>query len=311
MDDLRLPWKTVAGFGGHIKATTTTLIIQKKGVTKEYPLSEVSHLLIVGGHNIHTSAISHLLKNGISISFFDADGTPLAVLRPFGYRQDEEIRELQKKAPGYIRASEVVRSSIKSRLMMIEKSGNEVGKSLFYEGEEEFFYNMLDDVSYLIKMDELRRIHKLSGDMYYEVMSRIINSVHGFRRRTKRPHVDPVNSMLSLGYSMLFGNCCVCATGADLDLDIGILRDGKMSLVLDVIDPFKAGMVDSVVFPIAREFLTTEHYDCGNRRCHLNDELIEVLIDSLHRSIAQKKIEKTVLSYKESVVNGEGFMVDY
>lgn len=311
MDDLDFPWKTVAGFGAHIKATSTTLVIQKKGIKKEYPLSSVSHLLIAGGHNIHTSVISVLLKNGASISFFDADGTPLAVLRPFGCRFDEEMRDLQKKSPGHSRASEIVRASIKSRLMMIEKYGNETGKSLFYEGESEYIYNMLDDVDYLIKMDELRRIHKMSGDMYYEIMSRSISSVHGFKRRTERPHTDPVNAMLSLGYSMLFGNCCVPAIGANLDIDIGILREGERSLVIDLIDPLKAGMVDSVVFSIAREYLTPQHYDCGTKRCHLDESVIDVLVDELHESISNYKIQENVLAYRDSVRTGQPFKINY
>ena len=31
----------------------------------------------------------------------------------------------------------------------------------------------------------------------------------GFRRRTIRPQSDPINAMLSFGYAMLFGNCCI------------------------------------------------------------------------------------------------------
>ncbi len=311
MDDVNFPWLTVAGFGGHIKATPTTLIIQKKGAVKEYPLSDVSHLLVAGGHNLHTSVVSVLLKKGASISFFDADGTPLAVLRPYGCRVNEEILALQKKAPGHARASGIVKASLKSRLMLIEKSGKEAGKPLFYEGESEFMYHLLDDVDYLIKMDELRRIQKMSGDMYYEIMSRSINPVHGYKRRTERPHNDPVNSMLSLGYSMLFGNCCVPAIGANLDLDIGILREGERSLVLDLIDPLKAEMVDSVVFLIAREYLKPENYDSGNRRCHLDDELMEVLTDALHASIDNKKISSNILSYRDSLLSGQAFKISY
>ncbi|MBN2734501.1 MAG: CRISPR-associated endonuclease Cas1 [Methanomicrobiaceae archaeon] len=311
MEDLHFPWQIVAGFGGHIKATSTTLVIQKKGVTKEYPLSEVSHLLVAGGHNIHTSVISHLLRKGSMVSFFDADGTPLAVLRPFGFRPDEEMRALQMRSPGHKAALEIVTSSIKSRLMMIEKAGEEVGKTLFYEGEGELFCNMLDDAEYLIKMAELRRIQKLTADMYYEIMSRSISPVHGFKRRTKRPHNDPVNSMLSIGYSMLFGNCFLPLTGANLDLDIGILREGERSLVMDLIDPLKSRMIDSVVFSIAREYLSPGDYETGTKRCHLNDSLMDILTEALHKSIIQKEIEKNVLSYRDFLSKGQNFMMSY
>ena len=311
MEKIAVPWQIVNGFGGHIKATATTLVVQKKGAVREYPLSEITHLLVCGGHNIHTSAITQLLKNNASVSFFDADGRPLSVLRPFGFRQDEAVRSLQMKAPEYTRASEIVRSSIKSRMMLIDKVSETAGRNLYYEGEREFLYNLLDDVEYLITMEELRRIQKLSADMYYETISRSTNPVFGFRRRTPRPHKDPINSMLSLGYSMLFGNCCVSIIGADLDGDIGVLREGSMSLVQDLIDPLKAKMVDSAVFKIAAEILKEDSYDIGTKRCHLNDEIMDALTDELHGSINQNDIDRCVLSYRDSIAENQPFKINY
>ncbi|WP_172673796.1 CRISPR-associated endonuclease Cas1 [Methanogenium cariaci] len=75
-------WHVVAGFGAHIKSTGTTLSILYKGEQKEFPLPSVQHLLLVGGHNIHTSAVTRLLRQGSSVSFFDADGTPVACSTP-------------------------------------------------------------------------------------------------------------------------------------------------------------------------------------------------------------------------------------
>ena len=195
--------------------------------------------------------------------------------------------------------------------MLIDKVSETAGRNLYYEGEREFLYNLLDDVEYLITMEELRRIQKLSADMYYETISRSTNPVFGFRRRTPRPHKDPINSMLSLGYSMLFGNCCVSIIGADLDGDIGVLREGSMSLVLDLIDPLKAKMVDSAVFKIAAEILKEDSYDIGTKRCHLNDEIMDALTDELHRSINQNDIDRCVLSYRDSIAENQPFKINY
>ena len=69
------------------------------------------------------------------------------------------------------------------------------------------------------------------------------------------PNLDPVNAMLSFGYSLLFGNCCVSVIGADSIPDLGFLNEGRGSLVLDLIEPLKSKMIDAVVFDYAREFL--------------------------------------------------------
>jgi len=295
-------WQVVAGFGGYIRATTTTLTIQQKGTEREYPISSVGHLLVVGGHNLHSSAVTHLLRIGCPISFFDADGTPLGILRPFGWTTDEDMKRLQEGTPRYNCASAISSVSLRSRLLMIEKSGEMLGQNLFYEGEQEFMHQALAEYDFLVRMDELRRLHRLTSDMYYEIMARSVSPELGFRRRSPRPHLDPVNAMLSLGYSMLFGNCCVATIGAHLSPDCGMLREGKRSLIIDLIDPLKTAMVDRVVFSIAREGIEEDEYECGTKRCHLGGELVRRLTQTLKHSIDQEIIDANLCSYRDSLL---------
>src|SRR4030043_90305 len=96
--------------------------------------------------------------------------------------------------------------------------------TLFYEGEQQFLHTSEQELQYLIKLDEIRRLHRLTSDMYYEIMARNISSDFGFRRRTIRPQADPINAMLSFGYAMLYGNCCVSVIGARLNPDVGLMH---------------------------------------------------------------------------------------
>jgi CRISPR-associated protein Cas1 len=305
------PWQIVAGFGAHIRATTTRLSIMHKGRTREYPLRSVSHLLVMGGHTLHTSALTHLLRSGASVSFFDADGTPLSVLRPFGAREDETMRSVQHAASPHTYALALSRASIRARLMLIEKTGVSLGCDLFYEGEHDLLIQSFDELEYLVKMEELRRVHKLATDMYYEIMARTIPAELGFRRRSGRPHRDPVNAMLSLGYAMLFGNCCVSIIGAHLDPDEGMLHQGERSLVLDLIDALKPTMVDEAIFALARNRLSAGDYECSTSRCHLDPVVIRHLTDAVRQSLDQSLIDESVVVFRGALFKNEGFQVVY
>jgi CRISPR-associated endonuclease Cas1 len=305
------PWISVSGFGAHIKSTPTTLIIRKKNAVEEYPLGQVKSLLVVGGHTIHSAAITNLIRHGACISFFEADGTPAGTICPPALADREEMHGFQKKIPRQRFAIALAQASVQARLFLMEREQEKKDEHLFYEGELEFIQKSKEELSFLIKLDEIRRLHRLISDMYYEIMSRSLPAELGFRRRGMRPHADPVNAMLSLGYAMLFGNCTVAAAGARLDADSGLLHDGRNSLIHDLIDPLKPGMVDLVVFTIAREGLREGDFELTPGRCILSDELVQEMTGRLHASISLDTISRQVLGLADAFRTGGSFTVLY
>src|SRR5512137_929461 len=255
------PWISVSGFGAHIKSTPKTLIIRKKNTIEEYPITEVKNLLVVGGHTLHSAAILNLVRHGASISFFEADGTPVGTIRPPGDQNLRELYDLQKTIPRQRFATAFATSSVQALLFFMEQEEEVRNIRLFYEGELEFLRKSREELAFLIRIEEIRRLHRMVSDMYYEIMSRNLPPELGFRRRSMRPYADPVNAMLSFGYALLFGNCTVASAGARLDPDGGFLHEGKNSLIYDLIDSLKPGMVDTVVFQIARETLREEDFE--------------------------------------------------
>jgi CRISPR-associated protein Cas1 len=305
------PWISVCGFGAHIKSTQKKLIIQKKNSIDEYNLDSIKNLLIVGGHTISSSTIVNLIKNGAYISFFEPDGNPVGTIRPFVDKNDTEIHKIQQAIPRHRYAIALAQAAIKSRLIAIERVQEKQSISLFYEGEQQLLHKSQQELEFLIKLDEIRRLHRLTSDMYYEIMSRNTPPDFGFRRRTIRPQSDPINAMLSFGYAMLFGNCCVSVTGARLDPDTGLMHDGKGCLVQDLIEPLKAEMIDSVVFQVARESLTLSDFEQTPTRCMLSDELVKKMIGLFQTSINNEKIDELVYNLFNSITKNGEFTVRY
>ncbi len=302
-------WQVVAGFGAHIKATRSRLTIQVRGEVTEYPISDVHHLLVVGGHHIHTGAIIALLRAGAAISFFEADGEPVGMLRPSGDRTEETLRELQENRPGHSFAIEIARASLQTRLMHIAEMSCGVGRDLLYQGEREILERALAGFEYLITLEEVRRLFRLTNDMYYEVMARALPPALGFHRRGVRPYLDVVNSMLSFGYAILAGNVEIAVAGARLDPDIGMLTRGPLGLVYDIMEPLRPVMVDLVVFRMVREGISPDEYDVSGSRCMLSGQLTTSLLSELHRSLDQAWIAHQVTIYRNALLNRAEFFV--
>ena len=306
-----IPWLAVYGFGAHIKSTQKNLIILNKGIVEEYPLEDVHNLLIVGGHTLNSTTVFHLLKNGSYISFFEPDGTPVGIIRPYGDSGDKEIQNLQEDLHRHRYATMIAQASLRSRLIAIEQLQDQEGREIVYEGELQVLHNALNELEYLVKLDEIRRLSNLTTDMYYEILSRVIPESFNFRRRTVRPQCDPVNAMFSFGYAMLYGNCSVSVIGARLDPDLGLLHEGSGGLIQDFIGPFKAEMIDSVVCSTAQDSLKPGDFEQTSSRCMLSDVLVKKLICAFKKSIDNQKIDRQVNNFLKAIQKMEDFTVMY
>ncbi len=306
---MRYPWHIVTGFGAHLKATKASLVITRNGHLEQVPLDQIDHLMVMGGHFLHTSVVNGMLRSGKSISFFEADGEPLGTLRPFGDHADERMRKAQEAAPSHSYALKIARAALINRIQEIEHLQEESAERILYEGEMPVIHQSLSELEFLVRVDEIRRVHRLVTDMYYEIYARAVPPDLKFRRRMPRPYPDAVNCCLSVGYGMLFGNACVSAIGAGLEPDFGFLHKGSRGLVYDLIEPFKTTMIDRPLLGLVRQGIDPGEYECSPERCILSDTLLTRISRMFHTSICQEVLDEQVLVLREALVNGADFYI--
>lgn len=95
-----------------------------------------------------------------------------------------------------------------------------------------------------------------AGRAYFAGYSRLFKGawagvMHG---RSKRPPADPINAMLSFGYTLLTNQAAGAAHAVGFDPYIGFMHSavyGRPALALDVIEMFRAPIVDSLVLTLA------------------------------------------------------------
>lgn len=90
---------------------------------------------------------------------------------------------------------------------------------------------------------------------YFDGFGRLVRGEAGleFETRNRRPPRDPVNALLSYGYSLLHHQCSSALQTCGLDPYIGFLHSsqyGKPALALDLMEEFRAPIVDSVVLTL-------------------------------------------------------------
>ncbi|SDH48034.1 CRISPR-associated endonuclease Cas1 [Pseudonocardia oroxyli] len=99
--------------------------------------------------------------------------------------------------------------------------------------------------------DELLGAEGSATREYFQHARRWIDPAYGFEGRQRRPPPDPVNAMLSYGYTLLVQECVAALETAGLDPLVGLLhrhRWGRQSLALDLVEEFRPMTVDVVVW---------------------------------------------------------------
>ncbi|HMQ16750.1 MAG TPA: CRISPR-associated endonuclease Cas1 [Phycisphaerae bacterium] len=93
--------------------------------------------------------------------------------------------------------------------------------------------------------------------------------------RQRRPPPDPINAVLSFGYSMLTNECTAACRLASLEPTLGALhatRPGRPAMSLDLVEPFRPLIADSVaVSAFNRGELAEGHFLETASGCALTD----------------------------------------
>ena len=297
-------WLVVHGSGAHIRSAADRLIVGQGPTVTEYALANLSHLLLQGRHTIQTATVNRLIRHGVRVTFLDPDGEPVGVVRSFGDRDDERRRRLQETMPTHAIATTMVTYAANARLGLLGEAG-----AGFFEGEIDLLQGLLAELPNLVRLQELRRVHRMVGDMYYEIIARTVPSELGFRRRTEQPHRDPVNALLSYSNGLLSGAVLSACIGARLDPSIGVLSAGERSLVRDLADCFRAEMVDRTVFALAREGIDEAGFEREAGRCRLGDGLVREATVRLRSSIDRARIDRQVQRYVRTLEGEFAFAI--
>jgi CRISPR-associated protein Cas1 len=96
----------------------------------------------------------------------------------------------------------------------------------------------------------VRGLEGLGARIYFQIWRQAFKGKLVFERRTRRPPKDPINSLLGLGYSLLTQNLMTACEVVGLDPYDGFFhadKHGRPALALDLVEEFRAVVVDSVV----------------------------------------------------------------
>lgn len=101
----------------------------------------------------------------------------------------------------------------------------------------------------------LRGLEGRGARLFFEALARSLPQEWGFAKRHKRPPTDPINSMLSYGYHLLFQHATTSLIAAGLNPHVGFLHAPSSrypALAYDLIEEMRF-LVDALTWRLVRQ----------------------------------------------------------
>ncbi len=263
---------------------------------QEIRLHEVSQVNLFGAIQVTTQTVQTLLENEVPLLYFTMGGWFYGLTQPVGLKNILWRREQFRRADeaGFCRrlAQQLVSAKIRNQRTLLMR--NHVAPP---EVALRFLKRMVDEAERTTALDELLGIEGTAARVYFEHFGGMIKTgraedpnrapwdpedevpawlTFDFNGRNRRPPRDPVNSLLSLGYSLLAKDLTVTCAAVGLDPFLGFYhqpRHGRPALALDLMEPFRPLIVESAVLSaINTRMVQPEHFVSAGNAVALNPD---------------------------------------
>ena len=220
----------------------------------EIPIQEVGRILVLGRVQISTSAIEACLERQIPVVFMSQTGDYK------GHLWSSEFCDLPTEAAQFGRRHdrvfqlELARQIVWGKGMNSRITVQRLNRKRKVEGMGAKLKRMeqhLAAVERATDLNELRGYEGAIAKLYFGALGQMItNPGFSLTGRSRRPPKDPVNSLLSFGYTLLAHNVLSLILAEGLNPYLGNLHRSErkeMHLVFDLVEEFRAPVVDSLV----------------------------------------------------------------
>lgn len=252
--DERIPIYVVQP-GSRVGISGETLQVRVEDeVVSDVPLVEVGGISLFGNAHISSQAMRAILARNVTVSYLSYGGWLN------GYARSVNDHSLDLRIAQYEAARDAERCLKVAQALVAGKIKNQrtMVRRLLGANAATSLRAMawLQHRAMRAKSpEELLGIEGNAAREYFECFGSMLSVGTGFEvtGRNRRPPTDPVNALLSFGYSMLTKECLAAAIAVGFEPGLGFyhrLRAGRPSLALDLMEEFRPLIVDSTVLSV-------------------------------------------------------------
>jgi len=237
--------------GSLLAKTGERLLVTKDDTTLlDVRVSDLDGVLVFGRVHLTTPALQLCLAHEVELALFTRRGRLLGQLTsPFPKNLDLRRAQYAKAAdPGFslTLARAVVAGKLANSLELVrEFSYNHPDPVL--QPEIGRLEALLPQVEQAAELSSLLGLEGAGARAYFAAFARMVRHTFSFTGRQRHPAPDPVNALLSLGYTLVYNEIGSLLDGLGFDPYLGFYHQpgyGHATLASDLLEEFRAPLVD-------------------------------------------------------------------
>jgi CRISP-associated protein Cas1 len=237
------------------------------------PAFKIDQIILFGNSQVTTGAMKFCLRHNIPIIVLNGFGRFFGAIESTGNQnvllQQKQFERLSDMKFVLQIARQIVAGKISNSRALLQRRQRQSADDHLVKAINELstIRSRLDRATTL---DELRGYEGAASASYFIGFAACLPASFGFQKRTRQPPLDPVNALLSFGYTLLFYNIYAIVRARGLSPYVGMLhalRQGHPALCSDLIEELRAPVVDSLVTGLLNKLIFTPadfYYDAGS-----------------------------------------------
>jgi CRISPR-associated protein Cas1 len=235
--------------GAVLRKMGDRLVVSKEQETLlDVPCNKIGSVLIFGNVQFTTQAVHELFEHGIELAILTRAGRLIGqITSPTTKNIELRIEQFKRYSDEHFKLSlsQILVTGKLTNCLNLIRTFSYNHPEVNFDGEIDGIRSCLGEVPHAKAIDTLMGIEGIGARHYFAGFRKMIRGTFNFEAREKHPSPDPVNALLSFGYTMVFNEIGSLLDGLGFDPYLGYFHSvkyGRASLASDLLEEFRASV---------------------------------------------------------------------
>lgn len=278
--------------GASIGVSNERVQVRRKGkVVQEMPALHLERIVLMVPAYVTQPAVRFLMSRGIDIAYLSPNGKFYGQFsRGDGNFVEQRLAQFRKFHDAAFRVA-LAKSFIAGKVAnMAALWQRQRGRNAWQKPLQQLA-KMRDGIHHAASLSQLLGLEGSASARHFSILRAALKDDWHFHQRAHHPSPDPVNAMLSLGYTLLYSRMAGLLQMHGLDPFLGFCHEpkrGHAALASDMIEEWRCVVVDALVLRMVNtRQLTTADFEKTRGDCRMKRAALQKFIEAFEQRLQE------------------------